>query len=432
MEKVTSIQPQNKKKKLKYAKNSEIESDIFVGENDQLIDSQHLLISMLLPSAVKMFLQELESEVEQLCGSRSKHGAKNLRWGKQKGSIVLGNQHVALEKTRVRDRDGNEVNLKTYEEFQDPKVFEQNVFAEGLKKVSQRDYQKGLPKIAASFGFSKSSVSRKWIKATAKMLEEFQNRSLKDMDIRAVFIDGKRFKKQGVIIALGVGSNGAKHVLGSYQSSTEDSESCLNLLNDLERRGLPERGLLFIVDGGSGLNKALNKKYDCDNKKTRRAIRVRCFVHKWRNIEKALGDFSHKAIGPFFAVRDADSMKEAKALSEQLESILANINVSALQSYLEAKEDLLVIHELRLSRSLKKFFSSTNPIESLNYLLEEDMRRVKKWQSKDFMRWIATFCLQNEKRMRRVRGFNALPALWVQIRELTTVAENIDLETKVG
>ena len=432
MEKVTSIRLRNKKKELKYAKKSEIEANIFVGENEAPLDSQHLLISMLLPSAVKMFLQELESEVEQLCGSRSKQGGTNLRWGKQNGSIILGNQHVALEKTRVRDRNGKEVNLKTYEDFQDPRVFQQNVFAEGLKKVSQRDYQKGLPKIASSFGFSKSSVSRKWINATAKKLEEFQNRSLTEMDIRAVFVDGKRFKKQGVIIALGVGSGGVKHVLGSYQSSTEDSESCLNLLNDLEKRGLPDRGLLFIVDGGSGLNKALNKKYDCDNKKIRRAIRVRCFVHKWRNIEKALGKLSHKAIGPFFAIRDAGSINEARELSEQLESILATINVSALQSYLEAKEDLLVVHELRLSRSLKKFFSSTNPIESLNYLLEEDMRRVKKWQSKDFMRWIATFCLQNEKRMRKVRGFNALPALWVQTREMTTAAENIDLETKVG
>ncbi len=432
MGKVTSIRERNKKKKLNYAKKCEIESDVFVGENDEPIDSQHLLISMLLPPAVKMFMQDLEKEVEQLCGARSKHGGENVRWGKQNGSIVLGNQHVALEKTRVRDRAGKEVNLKTYEDFQDPKIFQQNVFAEGLKKVSQRDYQKGLPKIAASFGFSKSSVSRKWIKATAKKLEEFQNRSLKEMDIRAVFIDGKRFKKQGVIIALGVGSGGGKHVLGSYQSSTEDSESCLNLLNDLEKRGLPERGVLFIVDGGSGLNKALNKKYDCDNKQTRRAIRVRCFVHKWRNIEKALGKLSHKAIGPFYAIRDASNIKEARELSEQLESILAAINVSALQSYLEAKEDLLVVHELRLSKSLKKFFSTTNPIESLNYLLEEDMRRVKRWQSKDFMRWIATFCMQNEKRMRKIRGFNALPALWVQIREMTTTAENIDLETKVG
>ena len=89
----------------------------FVGENNESINSQHLLISMLLPSAVKMFKKELESEVEQLCGARSKHGGENVRWGKQNGSIVLGNQHVALEKTRVRDRAGKEVNLKTYEDF---------------------------------------------------------------------------------------------------------------------------------------------------------------------------------------------------------------------------------------------------------------------------------------------------------------------------
>ena len=93
MEKVTSIRCRNKKKELKHAKKSEIESDIFVDENDAPIDSQHLLISMLLPSAVKMFLQELEDEVVQLCGSRSKQGSENLRWGKQedrryKGRIV--------------------------------------------------------------------------------------------------------------------------------------------------------------------------------------------------------------------------------------------------------------------------------------------------------------------------------------------------------
>jgi len=76
-----------------------------------------------------------------------------------------------------------------------------------------------------------------------------------------VFIDGKRFRTHGVIVALGVASSGRKYVLGIYQASSENYESCLDLLNDLERRGLPSSGLLFIVDGGSGLNKALNIKY---------------------------------------------------------------------------------------------------------------------------------------------------------------------------
>jgi len=105
-----------------------------------------------------------------------------------------------------------------------------------------------------------------------------------------VFVDGKRFSNYGVIIALGVSSNGKKYVLGIYQASSENHHSCLNLLNDLENRGLPTDGLLFIVDGGSGLNKALNLKYQCDDKTKRRAVRIRCHIHKWRNIEKALGD----------------------------------------------------------------------------------------------------------------------------------------------
>ncbi|MGZ3746680.1 MAG: transposase, partial [Pseudobdellovibrionaceae bacterium] len=106
-----------------------------------------------------------------------------------------------------------------------PKLFEQQVFAEGLKKVSQRDYEKGLSTIANSFGFKKSSVSRKWIKSTAKKLDELQNRPLKELDIRAVFIDGKRFHNQGVIIALGIAADGRKYVLGIYQASSENHTS---------------------------------------------------------------------------------------------------------------------------------------------------------------------------------------------------------------
>lgn len=241
------------------------------------------------------------------------------------------------------------------------------------------------------------------------------------------------FDIDGVIIALGVSSNGKKYVLGIYQASSENHQSCLNLLNDLESRGLPTDGLLFVVDGGSGLNKALNLKYQCDDKQKKRAIRIRCHIHKWRNIEKALGDDTHKAKGPFWALRDAEDMVEAKMLSDQLESILRNLNKSALESSLDAKDDLLAMHDLKLSRNLKKFFSTTNPIESLNSLLEEDMRRVKHWKnSEHFQRWLATFCLHNEKRMRRVRGYRGLPALWVRIREITKPEIEIDLEQKVG
>lgn len=418
MAKLLKVAGKSNRKPRKYAKKVEVLENKF--ENSQgPIDTQHLLISALLPPAVKMFIQELEKEVDQLCGDRYRHcGNENHRWGSQKGSVVLGNQHVAIERPRVRSAaTGKEVRLQTYEDFQDPKLFEQQVFAEGLKKVSQRDYEKGLSTIASSFGFKKSSVSRKWIKATAKKLDELQNRSLSELDIRTVFIDGKRFHKQGVIVALGIAVTGRKYVLGIYQSSSENSQACRNLLNDLEKRGLPESGLIFVVDGGSGLNKALEQKYAVHDKKERRAIRIRCHIHKWWNLEKCLGDDAHKAKGLFWALRDAKDMAEARELSSRLESVLRDTNISALKSYLEAKDDLIALHEFKLSKNLKRLLSTTNPIESLNSLIEEDMRRVKNWKdSSHFQRWLATYCLNSESKMRKVRGHNSLPALWVEVR----------------
>lgn len=407
------------RKPLKHAKKSDILEDKF--ENlDGPIETQHLLISTLLPPAVKAFVAECEKEVDQLCGERYRHGKANHRWGSQNGSVIIANQQVALEVPRVRTKDGTEITLQNYRDFQDPKLFDQAVFTEGIKRVSQRDYEKGVQKIANSFGFKKSSISRKWIKSTAKKIEDLQKRSLKEMDIRAVFIDGKRFSKHGVIIALGVASDGKKYVLGIYQADTENSKSCIALLNDLQSRGLPESGLLFIVDGGSGLNKALEEKYLVHDRKNRRAIRVRCFIHKWRNIEKALGDNAHRATGLFWALRDAKDLAEAKVVCDRLESVLRDLNLSALESFREAKEDLLIIHELKLARSLKTFFSTTNPIESLNSLIEEDMRRVKHWKnSEHFQRWLATYCLASENKMRKVRGFRDLPALWILLRKLT-------------
>jgi hypothetical protein len=60
-------------------------------------------------------------------------------------------------------------------------------------------------------------------------------------------------------------------------------------------------------------------------------------VHKWRNIEQALGDQAHKAAGLFWALRDARDSAEAREISDRLESVLRSLNLSALESYREAK-----------------------------------------------------------------------------------------------
>jgi putative transposase len=416
------VNQKGKRKALKRVSAEAVRENLVEGIDGKMIDSEHELISLMLPPAVKAFYTDLERELEKLCGKRYTHSNHPMtRWGNQPGSIILGGQRVALHRPRVRDRVSNEeVIPRTYARFQDPSHFDRSVFQEGVKRVSQRDYQKGIKKIAASFGVSKASVSRSWIKSTEKQLKTLLNRDLSSMNIVAVFIDGKRFSKLGVVVALGVGTDGKKHVLGIYQSSTENSAACLQLLEGLEKRGLPTEDLLFIVDGGSGLNKALEEKYQIDDPEKRQAYRVRCYIHKWNNLRDVLDEKGIQEAGPlYWAIRDARDMTIAKSCSDALEACLGRHNPSALKSYLEAREDLLAIHRLTIGANLKKFFSTTNPIESLNSLLEEDLRRVKRWRDgKHFQRWVATSCLQNEKRMRKIRGHSGLPALVVRVQEL--------------
>jgi transposase-like protein len=281
---------------------------------------------------------------------------------------------------------------------------------------------------------SKSSVSRSWVNSTRKQVEKLLSRDLSAMGIVAVFIDGKRFKKLGVVVALGVGQDGKKQVLGLYQSSTENAAACLELLADLERRGLPEREILFVVDGGSGLNKALREKYEIDSPRARRAVRLRCYFHKWQNLRDVLDEKAQMEVKPlYWAIRDAKDLIAARACSDALEATLRRLNQSALASYLEARDDLLMLHRLKFGMHLRKLFSTTNPIESLNSLLEEDLRRVKRWRnSEHFTRWLATACLHNEKRMKKVKGYVGIPALSVALAELCRHEESVDSDAAVA
>ncbi len=64
-----------------------------------MLDSQHILITALLPPAVKEFPGQCEANVTRLCGNFHARGQEFYsRWGSQVGSIYLGGQKVAVKK----------------------------------------------------------------------------------------------------------------------------------------------------------------------------------------------------------------------------------------------------------------------------------------------------------------------------------------------
>ena len=94
-----------------------------------------------------------------------------------------------------------------------------------------------------------------------------------------VLVDGIHFRERIVLIALGIDSQGNKHVLGLHEGSTENATVVRALLCDLVERGLdPGRPRLWVIDGAKALRRAIRELFG------EAALVQRCQVHKLRGV----------------------------------------------------------------------------------------------------------------------------------------------------
>src|SRR5262245_36637219 len=227
-------------------------------EEPKTLDSRVELIQMLIPLGLQAVEEELQAEVARLVGARySREQPQQKRWGSNPGSVFLGAQKVAIRVPRVRDVAAqHEVPLASYRALQNPQVIEDRVLAQVINGISTRKYERAAVAVPECFGVKRSSISRKFIQATAKKLEAFLRRDLGGQDIVAIFMDGKRLAETDMILALGVTLEGKKIILGFIEANTENYTVCKDFINDLVERGLrTEQEILFIIDGAKRLYK---------------------------------------------------------------------------------------------------------------------------------------------------------------------------------
>lgn len=128
-----------------------------------------------------------------------------------------------------------------------------------LHGLSTHKYSRSAALAGEVFGVSASNLSKRFKQQTTKTLKQFYNRSLSAYDIVGVFIDGKRYAEDGLMVALGVTIDGQKVFLGIEQSHSENAKSIEQWLDRLVERGLKfEQGILFIIDGSKGIKKPFN------------------------------------------------------------------------------------------------------------------------------------------------------------------------------
>jgi len=352
----------------------------------------------------------IDEEVEQVAGQRYTHqpDRQAIRWGHEEGHVTFAGRKVAVPRPRVRSVEGQEVPLQRYQAFAHPRRMEQAVSQRILRRVSTRDYAGVLEDVCEGYGIEKSSVSRHWKAASSRQLQEMMERSLRDLDLCVLFLDGKEFHDFLLVVALGVDRDGRKHVLGLWPGATENAEVCGALLDDLLERGLSkDKTYLFVLDGAKALRKAVVSRFGP------KALIQRCRLHKRRNVEKYLPKKYHGMLS--LKLRMAWEMTDYDQAHKELHKVhdwLASINQAAAQSLEEGFEETLTINRLDLSPPLRRLFASTNLIESCLSRASDLCRNVKHWREANMARrWTGTALLEAEKRFHRIQGYREMPLL---------------------
>jgi transposase-like protein len=379
-----------------------------------MADIAHLLqdgVGQLVRQAgLQLMHLVMEEEVKSLAGERHQQheGRKVHRWGSEDGYCVVDGQKVPIRRTRLRTSEKREQRLGSYELFQRSGPLQMGVWDKMMRGLSTRNYGAVVKDFHNAYGIEKSAVSENFIEASREKVKQLMERPLGELRLCAIVIDGTPFKDRQMIVALGIGCDGRKTVLGLRQGATENTAVVSALLGELVERGVDfSVPRLYILDGGKALPAAVRKHAGAV------AFIQRCQVHKKRNLvdhlpEEYKADIKRK-------LQNAYSMTgyaEAKRALDQLHRELMDLNPSAARSLEEGLEETLTVHKLRVPEQLRRTLCCTNVIESAFSIVETVCRNVKRWRDGDHIeRWVGSGLVVAERQFRKVIGYRQIPSL---------------------
>ena len=238
------------------------------------------LLAMSVAAGMAVMHELMEVEVAALAGPSGAHDANRTvyRHGHEDGQVTMGARRVKLRRPRMRKKSGGEVQVETYRRSAARDLLGKGVLDRMLAGVWTRNFKDtGEPVGEAvkerAVSTSKSAVSREFVARTRDAMKQLMSRNLGDVRLAALMIDGLDLKGRTVVVALGITTEDVKLPLGLWEGSTENATVATALLTDLTERGLdPQQGMLFCVDGGKALRKAIRIVFG-EHAKIQRCIR---------------------------------------------------------------------------------------------------------------------------------------------------------------
>ena len=373
----------------------------------------------------------LQLSAVSIAGEKSpgRQSGEVLWHGSQGGQICLLERRLKVSKPRLRSRGrrGREVDIPLYEQLQSDSGLAARMSEILVSGVSTRKYARVLPAMAASAGIAKSSVSRAVKGASEASLRQLMERSFREHDILAVYIDGIEVAGHHVVAAVGLDDSGEKHLLGLVRGSSENAGVVKDLLQSLVKRGIDASvQRLFVIDGSKAIRSAIEQVYG------EQGLVQRCRAHKVRNVTERLPEptraQTHSVMHAAYKLPEKEGIAKIKQQAKWLQEQYPD----AAASLLEGLEETFTVNRLKLTPALMRCLCTTNIIENPNGAVRRVTGRICRWRDPEMvLRWMASAYLEAEKSFRRIQGYRDLWVLSVALGRKPST-NKVDLNSKAA
>lgn len=331
-----------------------------------MMKSKELIVQEMLEEEVTEHLgresYERDPEKSYYQGHRNGYEPKQLK-------TPEGRMQLQIPQTRGGE-DPYHSQLKTFFK-NNTDVLEKLAVEMYVRGLSTRDISASLETVTGEKFLSQRSISN----ITESLWEDYRRfckRDLSNYEVVYVVVDAVYESvrahvknKEAILVAYGVLIDGRKVLLHMELGQKENGDCCTEFLRNMVNRGL-NMPIAINSDGAAGMIKAINEIFP-------HSLRLRCWVHKMKNLSNKLPPEIWEQIKPEVqAIRDSLSHDEGLRRLEQLVEKTESRYPSFTKCLLDDHEALL--NMLRLPRRHQKNIRSTNLIERT---FVEERRRTK-------------------------------------------------------
>ena len=377
--------------------------------------AEDTLGELLKEGARQLLAQAIEAEVAELLIQYADQTVNGKRAVVRNGylperSIQTGLGEVPVKVPKVRDRSGGGIkfNSKLVPPYlKRTKNVEEFIPWLYLKGISTGEMQPALEALLGegAKGLSAATVSR-LKKCWEADYRQWQQRDLSRRRYVYVWADGvysnvRMDDRLCLLVIVGSDDTGRKEVLAVVDGYRESEASWLEVIEQLESRGLTIPPKLAIGDGALGFWKAIAKKWP-------QTAQQRCWVHKTANVlNKVPKSVQPKIKAALHEIWMGETREDAyKAFDSCVKRFEAKYP-KAMECLVKDKESLLAFYDFPAAHW--QHIRTTNPIESVFATVRLRTTKTKNCGNRMTTLAMAWKLMETaQKKWRRLRGYKLL------------------------